>query len=255
MRAEVRLAGSWIALMMVLVSASSVAAQRRPGPEKQPFRVESTIKAVRGNFMQVIVGTEEVWVVKIQAKPDAMSMSGKAEPSWLQRGMLVRFSARLNKRGQAQEPVAKLTVFTPREGYQLGAFLEQEFDAGQFDLDDEPKPKAGPADVANYLVAGQLTSIKNGAMTVSVGGGVVRAELAEDVEIDVDIADYRLARPGDKAKFEGYFYQKGQALATRVEVTATKPLKGPEPKKPVRPPRRPTRPVNKPEEGGAEESE
>ena len=53
-------------------------------------------------------------------RPQEIYYENSADVSWLRPGMLVQFSATLDKRGKAHAPIDALKVFSPREGYQIG---------------------------------------------------------------------------------------------------------------------------------------
>jgi len=245
-----RAAACLLAVSLLLVCEGLVCGQPRPGkPERQRLRNLATVKAVQGNLMQVVldVDANQLWLIKIDAKPDAINYTGTAEPSWLQPGMPVRFTTELNKKLVGQQPISELAVAAPREGYRFGVVRDDQLGGGAFELkgDDEPAPRK-PSAVDTYFVYGQLRSIREGKMLVAAGRAAVRAELADDVQIAVDWTELRFVRPGDRAKLEGYYYQKGQAIVTRIEVTAAQPLVGPEPKR--RPPRPAPPPADEPED-------
>ena len=248
-----------LVVLAILAAVPSIVAaqQARPGgkPERQRLKTDAKVKAVRGNFMQVVVGDDQVWLLRVDAKPDSITLTGTAEPSWLRPGMPVRLTASLDKRRKAVEPITEFAVITPREGIRMGVFPEQGLGAGGFGFDDDGgKP---PADAGiPCLVTGRLTGYKNGEITVAPGGAPVRGKLAEEATIKVDVADISFARPGDKVHVEGFYFQKGQAIVTLVEIEAAEPFKGPEPKKkPVlrRLPQEEPKPLDQPEEGGEHE--
>jgi hypothetical protein len=219
---------SLIVLSFVLAaSGARTAVAQPPGrqPKTTPIRAESELKKVVPGFMQVTTKAAETWVLKIEAPPENISLHGTAEPNWLRPGMLVRFSALMNKRGEAQEPVRELFVFTARPEYQIGIFPENKFGLGA---------GAGPTrgrrakdTVSNYLVAGRLKSLKNGKLTIVAGRATAKVTLAEDAVIKVDLlGDYRLARPGDTVEFSGQFLEKGRAIVKKLGITAAQPFRG-----------------------------
>ena len=248
-----------LALLIVVAAPGIVAAQpARPGqgkPERQRLRTDAKVKAVRANFMQVVVGDDQVWVLRVDAKPDSITLTGTAEPSWLRPGMPVRLTARLNKRRQAVEPITEISVITPREGYRMGIFPEEGLGAGGFGFEEDGEKRPAAAGIT-CLVNGRLTGFKNGEIAVAAGGAPVRGKLAEEATIKVDVADISFARPGDKVHVEGFYFQKGQAIVTLVEIEAAEPFTGPEPKKkpaPRRPLRQEPKPLDNPDEDGEPE--
>ena len=80
-----------------------------------------------------------------------------------------------------------------------------------------------------YTVRGTIKSFKNGKVAVAAGRGpTVKAEIADDAVIDVEMADYRVARPDDKVKLEGFTTQARPNLvvAKSIEIELANPLSG-----------------------------
>ena len=196
--------------LVLLVSWALVAPVAAQAPRKRSLRSKGEIKAVQPPFLQFNNTSGKLWTIKVEAKPGDVIYKGTADPSWLRRGMLVRFSAQLDQKANAQEPISELFVFVPRPGYGVGVSPE---------LD------------GSFLVAGKLSSIKDGTLKLMAGRKTVTAELAEDATIQVELADYSLARPGDKIEMKGYFYQQGKGIASQLMITAAKPLATGEKKK------------------------
>src|SRR5690606_29514928 len=101
-------------------------------------------------------------------------------------GMFVRFSAELNKKGEAVAPVDSLTVFTPRPEMGVGIALESALDRGAFQFGEVETP-AETTETPKYLVAGRIVKRKNNDLAVSDGRNTVKMSLAETVEIKVDL--------------------------------------------------------------------
>ena len=178
------------------------------------------------------------WLVSVDPKAKDVSFTGTADVSWVQPGMGVRFTTKLDKRGKALEPIGSLLVVTLREDYQPGVQSEAPAaEKGSSDLFTEPKnPKEKPvkkkkeplAENQTYTVTGQLTSLKNGKFTVSAAGMTVSGELAEKLKISFDITDFQYLRQGDAIKFSGMAYEEQKSIvwANSLTVTAAEPLVG-----------------------------
>ena len=218
-----------------------------------------TVKQVARGVMHVVSEEGEQWLVRVDARPQDITYMATADASFVKPRMFVRFTSKLSKRGQATEPVTSLTIFTPREGYDVGVrpTAGEGTDAGDPDEGGgtpsaaelfggeegpEKKPKARananstPDENTDYLVSGQVTKIsRTGEMTIAARKATVKADLSEDAEVSLDMGNLALLRPGDKVEFRGWHLpnQKGQAIATKVTATAAQPLSGNGKKKPL----------------------
>jgi hypothetical protein len=219
--------------------------QQQPNVPRENLSASGVIKGARGNVLQMQTAEGEAWLIQVQPnRPWDVTFTGPAEASFVKPGMLVQFSTKLNRRGQADEPVTQLTIFTMKEGYQLGVLSDVAIGGGgaSSGLFEEPqeKPKEKPAKVkldenTVYRVAGQITKIsRTGEMTINAGGTSVKAELAEDAKVSVDVNDLAYARPGDKVEVRGWYIagNKGQAVGNQIAVSAAEPLAGPKKKGP-----------------------
>lgn len=216
----------------------------QPNIPRENLAASGVLKGARGAVLQMQTTEGEQWLVQVQpARPWDVNFTGAAEASFVKPGMLVQFSSKLNKRGQADEPVTQLIVFTMKEGYQLGVMSETNVSGGLSsglfeEVEEQPKEKKAKVKLdenAVYRVAGQITKIsRTGEMTVNAGGTTVKADLAEDAKVSVDVNDLAYARPGDKVEVRGWYYaaQKGKAVATQVSISAAEPLAGPKKKGP-----------------------
>lgn len=219
--------------------------QQRQAPNIQWENTElsGSIKALSGALVQVAAGGGENWVVQLDARPQDIVFQGPADPAFVKPGMLVEFKARLNKRGTASEPVSSLTIFTVREGRGVGVAPEGGVAKGEGELftskPDEPEKKGpkGKEEDPVYQVSGQITKVSRGEMTINCVGTTVKADLAKDAKVMIDVNHLQYAQAGDKVEVRARYPmgQKaaGQALATQITVIGSKPLG--EPKKRVLP--------------------
>jgi hypothetical protein len=219
---------------------------QQPNVPRENLAASGVLKGARGQVLQMQTSEGEQWLVQVQPnRPWDVTFTGAAEASFVKPGMLVQFSSKLNRRGQADEPITQLIIFTMKEGYQLGVLSSDAIgggDAPSSGLFEEPaeKPKekkAKPKVDENtvYRIAGQITKIsRTGELTINAGGTMVKADLAEDAKVSVDINDLSYARPGDKVEVRGWYVagQKGQAVGNQVSVSAAEPLAGPKKKGP-----------------------
>jgi len=233
-------------------------------PELEPFTAEGTIQAVARGRIQMSTDSAQNWMLMVDPKA-VVHVTGAAEPDFLRNGLSVRFTAELDKGGVAKEKIQQLTIFTPSPENPPGVWPEGEGPAagkapegelrGGIDADDGPAIRKAPeggrrrgsgADNGRaagkalasgvYTVAGRITSFRKGKLTVNAGRSTVRADVADDAKIDVDLADYSVAKQGDKisvtkgATFAG---RVGLAQAQELTIKLSEPLALPK-KKPVR---------------------
>ncbi|MFN0019811.1 MAG: hypothetical protein ACKVP0_16260 [Pirellulaceae bacterium] len=216
--------------------------------EREQLNVAGTLKGVAPGAIQVEVSEKEVWILKVEAKPEDVTFSGTAEKSFLQPGMFLEFRSPVNKRGMVLEPVANLIVFTPSEARLPGVQADGDLGGGAPVFKEEkgekkPDPKekkaAKPkADDTVYLVRGAITKVgRGGDITVSADGAQVKFNLAEDCKISVEVNELSFVAPGDKVTVQGWYIkdQPGEGAASKIEVSAAKPLTSGVKKKPTKP--------------------
>jgi hypothetical protein len=252
-----KLIPSLFCLAASLLTTSYTVAQNL---EKEPFQnLTGTIKAAAPGAVQVAVTEKEVWVIHIDdtIKQQDIVFSGTAEKAFLRPGMFVEFRAQVNKRGMVLEPVASLTVFTPSEARPPGVLPDGEAGGGGGALFGDPKegkekpePKKAAAkpkgDDTIYRVAGAISKVgRAGDVTVTAGGAQVKFNLAEECKITVDVNELAYVAPGDKAVVQGSSVkgQPGEGIASKIEITASKPLTDGTKKKPTKPVKEPKTPA------------
>ena len=244
-------------------------------PKKESLQIKGTIKAAQGDIIHVGNETTSEWYVKLPADPQNIFLTGTALPNWLKPGMAVRFVAQFDAKGKAQDPVHKLEVFTPRKPREgempdiPGVFPTTAFGAGAGG--DAPAgpgvgaAKPGPAAKAKdqggtYKAVGQLTAVKGREFIVTAGQLRLGGELQKDVEISVNIGDYRYMKVGDAVEIGGFYYPPNlaQVQAERITIKAAQPLGTAEDEKPAKPGLKPrtdnrTKPKSKGKSKGTED--
>jgi hypothetical protein len=215
------------------------AGQQQAGQiQREALRCSGTVKELGNGLVHMMTTEGEQWLVKVEAMPKDIAYAGAADASFLQPGMLVRFSSHLSKRNQATDPVASITVTSLREGDELGVKSDAvgaTAGPGAALFGDQPdpkakvkaKPKPKAEDNTVYVITGQLTRIgRTGDMTINAGGTNIKADLAKEVSVALDMGDLSYLQPGDKFDFEGWHIagQKGQAWAMKVTAEAAQPL-------------------------------
>jgi hypothetical protein len=214
-------------LLTILATLSGgVAAQQRER-EREPGRWVGKLKGAGPGLLQVESEQGERWLVSLAGRIQDVSFQGIGTPALLRPGMLVQFSAAIDKRGEAQEEVAELKLISQRMGIQLGAQPSAPAAGGLFASEEEnaPKKKKGRAEATSYHVTGTVRSIKDDKLYV-VAGALIKVELADNCQVIVDVADISLAREGDSVEIEGWRYpnQPNQLYPQRLVIVAEKPL-------------------------------
>lgn len=121
----------------------------------------------------------------------------------LKPGMLVRIEGPL-KANAVEGEVAKVTVFSPNDGYTQG--IAQ-------DAADQPS-----------TVTGTVKVLKDNVLTLMAGKKRITAKLAQDVAVNIDSKDYTLAPTGSHIEADGYETKDGSVNAKRIVITVGKPM-------------------------------
>lgn len=193
----------------------------RPGQERQRMSIEGKLTAVQGNIMQVQNKDGKEWVLRVDARPTDIIVQGEAEKDWVQPGMFVYFSGKFDRKGNGKEPVSKINVFTPNPENQLRPGVTEVPGFG------------GEGGVADYEVVGRVAGVgRDGKWTVAAGSQKLTVEVADDAEIEVNMANPMLIQLGDTVKGDGIYYTAGQGiLSGHIEIAAANPFKAPEDKR------------------------
>lgn len=213
--------------------------------KREKLDASGTLKAIAPGAIQFAAKDGEIWTVKLPAKPQDLTFSGSAEHSFLKPGMMVRFTATMNKKGQVVGTIPSITIFTPIDATDVGLHLDKPQSGGNplgglFNdnkpMDEPKKPVKKPVvEQVDYRIGGKLVSLRNNRLVVSAGGTSVKCELAENAKISVSIADLSWAKPGDKVEVDAWYYanmKQAGAMGEKVTILASEPLKD-EKKKPA----------------------
>lgn len=211
---------------LVLVGLVTVVDAARGQDEPRYVQLDGTVTALKpgpdnSGVFEIKASDKKTYFVKVEPKKTKIKVAGTALPNFLKPGLFVRFTAFLT-RNAVKEPVSSMQLFIPEEGYQTGVFK------------DNPEDKK-----SDSLVAAQIKSIKNGKlMMLSVGNQQIKVTLADECEIEVEVSDFTLARPGDKIEVKGRVVEEpDQVAANDVDITLVEPLSAPEDDKKKKPAR------------------
>lgn len=157
------------------------------------------------------VGDEEPLVAQFHpAGVTRFRVSGRASPTILAPGMVVRLITEVDSRGRVREPVRSLEIVSPPAG---------------FVADPVEADRRG-------TVVGTIASIRKDVVTLRTGTGKLRRitlELADDAIVSIDAARLDLVGPGDTIEVKGRLWAgdgsmgAGTVFVSDVVVTK-KPL-------------------------------
>ncbi len=221
--------------LVVLSAVWPAQAQRKPkkapNKAKVPFNATGTVEDFGMGMIKVKTGENDFWIAKV-GKATEVHVTGTAEPEVLMPGVFIQFAAQVDRRGRVQGKIAKMLIFTPSTEIIPGVFPDQ---TAMGDVQAEPPAKNAQA-TSGYSIAGRINSLKKGKLTLQAGNHVMKCELADELEIEVDVALYQLAKQGDKIDCSGTMEDELRKIgaAKTVFIELTKPLAGPEKKKPKR---------------------
>ena len=141
-------------------------------------------------------------------KKTRVTVVGETSVEALQPGVLVQFDSLLNsRRTLAKAPIESLTILTPSARTRPGV------------ISDTPKDLSNP-----FTVRGTIKRIIGPQITLDVARKQVRADLAEEASVEVEVSDFSLVSNGDKIEVKGAEVNPGLVHATDVKILLSKPL-------------------------------
>jgi hypothetical protein len=221
--------------------------QRGPMPTTQDGTVESF---VMGGMRMTTKDGQAVSV--LVAPATTVHLTGSATSDFLKPGLAVEFTAEVDKKHMVKEKVTSLTVVTATAEHPVGLLPEGSesvkpaeadnfgFAAGGGDgaaaapadkgtkkAEKTEKHKSGPIQLpATVVVRGYVKSCKAGKLVVNYGHGVVKAQLDDEAQIAVNVADLSAARKGDAISVQGRALRQGFIQAESVTIQAAELLSG-----------------------------
>jgi hypothetical protein len=193
---------------------------------------QGTIEDIAPGVVKIATTGGESWMVRIPTRGADVLVTGSAHPDFLKPGLWVKFTADVTTRRKTPKvegKVEKLTVFTPSEQDFPGVFPVGGFGGNQGPdaaTPDADKKKGGEAQVSRCEIRGRITGVKNGKLAVTFNAGSVEIELADNAQIDLSVADYRLAKKGDKISCEGEQVGEKMIQARKVDIQLAEPVGG-----------------------------
>ncbi len=197
-------------------------AARRPqavAPQPERFSASGTVEGVLPGKIKLKSTTDQIWIVNVGKGTDVV-VKGEAALEVLARGMWIRATMALDRKGKMKDPLSALTVISRKEDTVVGVFPVQQ--PGGFDTLD-PSSAPDPNATTDYDVVGMLTGLKKGKhlLKTQAGNQVVdiEFELAEEAVVTLNIDDYGIAKPGDDITVSGMILQQAQGDVKPGEIT------------------------------------
>jgi hypothetical protein len=157
--------------------------------------VSGTIEAMTAGRIQILANSGEYWVITLSPKTN-VQFTGEAGADILRPGMFVQLKAELDKRGVAADKIGELTILTPSQQKAPGVFHQP----GAEGLNPDGFPAGKSSAGGSSTVRGKIISYKKNKLQIQVDRGTVLCELSENPRIHLDLADFSMARKGDKIK-------------------------------------------------------
>lgn len=217
------IAAAWIVLPTIPVQAQ---------PEQPTYvTIKGTLEQITSEgYLKVTSDANEPYLIGIDRVTTKVVVVGTAERDFVTQGLLVRFTGEFDKRGNSKGEISELSIVEPSEQNYPGV----QKDGNPLVILDDDKKKKSKDEGGTYLVVGQVKSLRGAKLQVSANGQQVKATLAKDATINVDVTNYHLAIKGDKIEAYGQLVQKvsgkgkqlttGQVFASELTVTLANPL-------------------------------
>ena len=171
------------------------------------FDISGTIEAIAVGRIQMLADSNENWMIALTPKTK-VQVTGEVNVDFLRPGMFVQLKADVDKRGVAAGKVEELTIVTPSQEKPSG------FEGG------------GASATGASNVRGRVASFKKNKLQIKNDKGMVLCELSDNPKIHIDLADYSMARKGDKIKVQGMKMAgvPGPVQAMQVKIELAGPL-------------------------------
>jgi len=207
------LSGLVVLLFSLTLAVEAEAQAKKPMPPKLPDFTKPTNVEFAGKvssvqqagLVTVNFANQPIMILINPQVTSNLFIKGTAEPDGLKPKMNLRFTGKVNEKGEVEGEVAAAEIFTP------------------LPIDEGTDLKAGE----EVLISGSLFKSKDGEFQMGVKGKGIRkvsGKFAADVKITVNVADYGLAQPGDSLKVNGWQYGEQAIIAQSVEVELANPL-------------------------------
>jgi len=218
--------------IFVLFSALAVADAQIYGPSRavkpgkgfqqqilEPFQALGTIEAIAPGKILILTQFNENWMIWLQPQTKLITV-GEAKAEFLYAGLFVQFKAELDRHRNVTRSIEELTVITPSQEKTPGIYPLEDAKA------DSPGRKtsaAGPC-----MIIGRISALRNDKLQIQVPQGTQLCQLSENAKIRLEVADYSMARKGDKISVMGLKMRgaAGQVQAVQVKIELAETLAG-----------------------------
>jgi hypothetical protein len=208
-------------------SSAGTAQQRQQQLQQQQQQamtmldVSGTIEALAVGRIQIRTDSNEQWMIVLNQQTK-IQVTGEVGADILRPGLFVQLKADVDKRGVAADKIAELTIVTPSQEKSSGNFSRP---AGPGQKPDGPD--GGRSFATGFsTVQGRIISYKKNKLQLKIDKGTVLCELSDNPRILVDLADYSMARKGDRIKVQGMKTTgtNGLLQAAQVNIQLAEPL-------------------------------
>lgn len=254
---------SGFTLMGMALASAQIGPRRVIQIQRVDF--DGTIIAVRPGMIRATTSANETWTLVVPPRVE-VRLFGKGDPSLLKPGNFVRFIAQVDKRrSQVAEKVAALTLITPSQqgGHMLGVFYPNPADPplgvkpalkGRRIPGAKP-PEAAPMDpgadapradphggarsknapqIETFDIRAKIIGFKGSRLQVMAPNRYFRSklyvDLAEDLDLTVNLNTYSYARAGDTVSAWGLQIRPQAIEVRQMLVELTRPLGAPQKK-------------------------
>ena len=138
-----------------------------------------------------------------------INVSGKTDLKFLQRGMAIHVTCKINKKNRLAEPAERIVVFTPNRTTNFG-------------FQDEMLAEKQEGDIRPVELIASVTSIKKDKIFAIYGTRRDRKRIEipvkKDMEIELNGSDFSFAKPGDEITATGYVIRKPILMAHTINI-------------------------------------
>jgi hypothetical protein len=261
----------FLAVALVAVLTAPAYGQRRGqqgGMPPNSVSLEGKVEMVGKAFVRMFSQANQSVLVTI-TQATKVQFVAKATPDFLRKDVAIEFTAEVDKKRNVKEPVTQLTIISlsAERGPGLSAEGSSSAEPKSTEKDNfafgggalgggggdaappkthKPVRKTPAVQLpATCVVRGTIKTLRNGKLLLNIGRGVLRADVADNVEVNIDMADLTLAKKGDSISIKGVQIPLAGGTdpmvnAESVSVQGSETLVGPKQKKPLPPPKKRT---------------
>jgi hypothetical protein len=215
-----------LAVILLACSTPLARAQFEAPPNSRPLDDTGTLEEIHDGVVQFRDSNNESWWVQYNGETK-VTVKGEAEEECLRPAVTyVELSGEIDKKGTLAKPVTEITIIAEQEKSKLGLFTP-----GKEDEDSKPVRSPGPG---TYRIRGRLVVFRDGELVVMAGNRKVSGDIAEKLEVSLNVNDPSIAQSGDEMSIKAWYYDQqkpnpilgrpGKALAEEISIELAKPL-------------------------------